>query len=239
MEHNQLPEESQAQHGVFPSPITIDPTKEQVQISTLGHKGHGKTTLTAAIARVLAKANHLDTSAIRDHLEHMRGTAIRCSHSASTHETRQYLLADYADHTDALKGLITGLYPCDGAILVISTLDGPTPQTREQLQLAQRMKVPALVVFLNQFAAQEDEELRAVVELEVRELLSPSHFQSDSVPIIRGSALDALKSRGDLSRTDPAARCIWELLDAMNTCIPTPAKSDKSRYRWSCAYQWL
>lgn len=117
-----------------------------------------------------------------------------------------------------------GYYPLNGAILVISTIDRPTPQTREQLLLAHRLKVPALVVFLNQFAAQEDAELRAVVELEVRELLATSPLQSGDVPIICGSARHALESQSDLSRTDLSARCIWELIDAMNSCIPTPAK---------------
>lgn len=229
MEHKVSPEESQTRHGVFLPPITINPAKEQVQVSILGHKGHGKTTLTAAISRVLAKANRLDTYATFDQIEQglderQSVTAITCSRVAYTDGARQYLHADYVNRTDILKGLIMGYYPLDGAILVISTLDGPTPQTRELLLLAQRMRIPALAVFLNQFAAQEDEELRAVVDLEVRELLSIYHIQSGNIPIIRGSAFDAMKSQGDLSRTDAATRCIWELLDAMNTYIPIPVK---------------
>jgi len=201
-----------------------------VQVSALGHVGHGKTTLTAAITRLLAKANNIDTYATFDQMksgldERVRGLVIACSRVAYTHGARHYLHADYADHADIVKGLITGYYPLDGAILVVSVLDGPPPQTREHVLLVHQVKVPALVVFLNKVDAREDQELLAVVELERRELLSKYHFPNDDVPIIRGSALNALESHGDLSHTDPAAQCIWELLEVMNTCIPTPVRA--------------
>src|SRR6266403_1784963 len=139
--------------------------------------------------------------------------------------TRHYAHIDAPGHADYIKNMITGAAQMDGAILVVSAPDGPMPQTREHILLAQQVEVPAMVVFLNKVDMLDDEELLELVELEVRELLSKNEFPGDDVPVIRGSALKALESKGDLSRTDPQAACIWELMDAVDTYIPTPERA--------------
>jgi elongation factor Tu len=132
---------------------------------------------------------------------------------------------DCPGHADYIKNMITGAAQMDGAILVVSAPDGPMPQTREHILLARQVEVPAMVVFLNKVDMMDDEELLELVELEVRELLSKYQFPGDEVPVIRGSALKALESTGDLSRNDPDAQCVWELMDAVDSYIPTPVRA--------------
>ncbi|HEU5227923.1 MAG TPA: elongation factor Tu, partial [Ktedonobacteraceae bacterium] len=132
---------------------------------------------------------------------------------------------DCPGHADYIKNMITGAAQMDGAILVVSAPDGPMPQTHEHVLLARQVEVPAMVVFLNKVDMMDDEELLELVELEVRELLSKNNFPGDEVPVIRGSALRALESKGDLSRNDPDARCIWKLMDAVDSAIPTPVRA--------------
>ncbi|MBV9710506.1 MAG: elongation factor Tu, partial [Ktedonobacteraceae bacterium] len=139
-------------------------------------------------------------------------------------EKRHYAHIDCPGHADYIKNMITGAAQMDGAILVVSAPEGPMPQTHEHVLLARQVEVPAMVVFLNKVDMMEDEELLELVELEVRELLSRNQFPGDKVPVIRGSALKALQSKGDLSRSDPEARCIWALMDAVDTAIPTPIR---------------
>src|SRR5947209_15908011 len=138
---------------------------------------------------------------------------------------RHYAHVDCPGHADYIKNMITGAAQMDGAILVVSAPDGPMPQTREHILLARQVEVPAMVVFLNKFDMKDDEELLELVELEVRELLAKYQFPGDDVPVIRGSALKALESSGDLSRSDENAACIWELMDAVDSYIPTPQRA--------------
>jgi elongation factor Tu len=139
-------------------------------------------------------------------------------------EKRHYAHVDCPGHADYIKNMITGAAQMDGAILVVSAPDGPMPQTREHILLARQVEVPAMVVFLNKVDMLDDEELLELVELEVRELLSKYNFPGDDIPVIRGSALKALESSGDLSRSDPAAEPIWNLMDAVDSYIPTPPR---------------
>ena len=203
--------------------------KQHVNIGTIGHIDHGKTTLTAAITKVLASA-HLASYTAFDQIdnapeERERGITIAIAHLEYQTEQRHYAHVDCPGHADYIKNMITGAAQMDGAILVVSAPDGPMPQTREHVLLARQVNVPAMVVFLNKVDMMEDEELLELVELEVRELLSGHGFPGDDVPVIRGSALKALESKGDLSRNDPQAACIWALLDAVDTAIPTPARA--------------
>lgn len=181
----------------------------------------------AALMRVLARANEVTMPLTMEQLaspaeRQVRGVALAYTQAAYIAHERTYLQRDYPSHTQSLKGMITGLSPLDGAILVVSTSEGLQPQAREQIWLAHQLQVPALLVFLNQFDQAVDEELLEVVELEVREQLARCGFASSDIPIIHGSALQALESQGDLSPSDPAARCIWQVLDAVRTCFPTP-----------------
>src|SRR5579863_7480312 len=193
-------------------------TKPHVNVGTIGHIDHGKTTLTAAITKVLAKANAANKYIAFDQIdkapeERERGITIAIAH------------VECAGHADYIKNMITGAAQMDGAILVVSAPDGPMPQTREHVLLARQVEVPAMVVFLNKVDMLDDEELLELVELEVRELLSKQQFPGDEVPVIRGSALKALESKGDLSRADADAACIWELMDQVDSYIPTPARA--------------
>ena len=202
--------------------------KPHVNVGTIGHIDHGKTTLTAAITKVLASARLARYTAF-DQIdsapeERKRGITIAIAHLEYETEQRHYAHIDCPGHADYIKNMITGAAQMDGAILVVSAPDGPMPQTREHVLLARQVEVPAMVVFLNKVDMMDDEELLELVELEVRELLARNNFPGDDVPIIRGSALKALESKGDLSRNDPAARCIWELMDAVDTAIPTPMR---------------
>src|SRR6478672_8322297 len=203
-------------------------TKPHVNVGTIGHVDHGKTTLTAAITKVLAlrgAAKYTSYDQIDNAPEERaRGITIAIAHVEYETEARHYAHVDCPGHADYIKNMITGAAQMDGAILVVSAPDGPMPQTREHILLARQVEVPAMVVFLNKVDMMDDEELLELVELEVRELLSKNEFPGDDVPIIRGSALKALESTGDLSRTDPDAAAIWALMDAVDTYIPTPPR---------------
>ena len=204
--------------------------KPHVNVGTIGHIDHGKTTLTAAITKVLAQAKLGSTKYTAfDQIdkapeEKERGITIAIAHVEYETEKRHYAHVDCPGHADYIKNMITGAAQMDGAILVVSAPDGPMPQTREHILLARQVEVPAMVVFLNKVDMMDDEELLELVELEVRELLSKNRFPGDDTPIIRGSALKALESTGDLSRSDPAAASIWELMDAVDSYIPTPPR---------------
>src|SRR5213080_979259 len=209
-------------------------TKPHVNVGTIGHIDHGKTTLTAAITKVLAAAKLAQYTAF-DQIdkapeERERGITIAIAHLEYETQKRHYAHVDCPGHADYIKNMITGAAQMDGAILVVSAPDGPMPQTREHVLLARQVEVPAMVVFLNKVDMMEDEELLELVEMEVRELLSKYQFPGDDVPVIRGSALLALESSGDLSRTDPAAQCIWELMDAVDDYIPTPERAIDKPY---------
>ena len=204
-------------------------TKPHVNVGTIGHIDHGKTTLTAAITKVLASAKLAHYTAF-DQIdkapeERERGITIAIAHLEYETEKRHYAHVDCPGHADYIKNMITGAAQMDGAILVVSAPDGPMPQTREHVLLARQVEVPAMVVFLNKVDMMDDEELLELVELEVRELLSKNQFPGDDVPVIRGSAIRALESKGDLSRSDPDAVCIWELMDAVDSYIPTPPRA--------------
>src|SRR5947209_9996224 len=204
-------------------------TKPHVNVGTIGHIDHGKTTLTAAITKVLATLSSANKYTAFDQIdkapeERERGITIAIAHLEYETAKRHYAHVDCPGHADYIKNMITGAAQMDGAILVVSAPDGPMPQTREHVLLARQVEVPAMVVFLNKVDMMEDEELLELVELEVRELLSKYQFPGDDVPVIRGSALRALESRGDLSRSDQAAACIWELMDAVDDYIPTPPR---------------
>ncbi len=208
--------------------------KPHVNVGTIGHIDHGKTTLTAAITKVLAKAGKAKYTAF-DQIdkapeERERGITIAIAHVEYETEKRHYAHVDCPGHADYIKNMITGAAQMDGAILVVSAPDGPMPQTREHILLARQVEVPAIVVFLNKVDMMEDEELLELVELEIRELLSKQRFPGDDVPIIRGSALKALESTGDLSRDDPDAKAIWELMDAVDSYIPTPPRPTDKPY---------
>ena len=200
-------------------------TKPHVNIGTIGHVDHGKTTLTAAITKWLAmqgKAQYTDYSSIdKAPEERERGITINTAHVEYETEKRHYAHVDCPGHADYIKNMITGAAQMDGAILVIAASDGPMAQTREHVLLARQVGVPAIVVFLNKCDQGDDEELLELVEMEVRELLSSYEFPGDEIPIIKGSALNALVSES----TDPNApeyACIKELMDAVDDYIPTP-----------------
>ena len=204
-------------------------TKPHVNIGTIGHVDHGKTTLTAAITKFLAlqgKAQFEDYSSIdKAPEERERGITINTAHVEYETDARHYAHVDCPGHADYIKNMITGAAQMDGAILVIAATDGPMAQTREHILLARQVGVPAIVVFLNKVDLLDDEELLELVEMEVRELLDFYGFPGDDTPIIRGSALNALVSES----TDPNApeyACIKELMDAVDTWIPTPDRKE-------------
>jgi len=202
-------------------------TKPHVNVGTIGHVDHGKTSLTAAITKVLAlkgEAEYRPFDSIDNAPEERaRGITIAISHVEYETDKRHYAHVDCPGHADYIKNMITGAAQMDGAILVVAAPEGPMPQTREHILLARQVEVPALVVFLNKVDMMEDPELLELVELELRELLTSQGFPGDEVPIIRGSALKALES----TSTDPNApeyKCIWELMDAVDNYIPTPVR---------------
>ena len=204
-------------------------TKPHVNIGTIGHIDHGKTTLTAAITKFLAlqgKAEYTDYSSIdKAPEERERGITINTAHVEYETEKRHYAHVDCPGHADYIKNMITGAAQMDGAILVIAASDGPMAQTREHLLLARQVNVPSVLVFLNKCDQVDDEELLELVEMEVRELLDFYGFPGDETPIIRGSALNALVSES----TDPNApeyACIKELMDAVDEWIPTPDRKE-------------
>jgi elongation factor Tu len=203
-------------------------SKPHVNVGTIGHIDHGKTTLTAAITKVLATKGQAKYTAF-DQIdkapeERERGITIAIAHVEYETDKRHYAHVDCPGHADYIKNMITGAAQMDGAILVVSAPDGPMPQTREHILLARQVEVPAMVVFLNKVDMLDDEELLELVELEVRELLSKNNFPGDDIPVVRGSALKALESTGNLSRADAAAAPIWALMDAVDDYIPTPPR---------------
>ncbi len=203
--------------------------KPHVNIGTIGHVDHGKTTLTAAITKYLAlqgKAQYEDYSSIdKAPEERERGITINTAHVEYETDARHYAHVDCPGHADYIKNMITGAAQMDGAILVIAATDGPMAQTKEHILLARQVGVPAIVVFLNKCDQVDDEELLELVEMEVRETLSSYEFPGDDIPIIKGSALNALTCEsGDPN--DPDFACIKELMDAVDSYIPTPARND-------------
>ena len=203
-------------------------TKPHVNIGTIGHVDHGKTTLTAAITKTLAlkgEAKFRSFDSIDNAPEEReRGITIAISHVEYETDNRHYAHVDCPGHADYIKNMITGAAQMDGAILVVSAPDGPMPQTREHILLARQVEVPAMVVFLNKVDMMDDEELLELVELEVRDLLSTYNFPGDEVPIIRGSALAALESAStDMSAPEYAP--ILELMQAVDDYIPTPERA--------------
>ena len=203
--------------------------KPHVNIGTIGHIDHGKTTLTAAITKYLALqggAEYTDYSSIdKAPEERERGITINTAHVEYETANRHYAHVDCPGHADYIKNMITGAAQMDGAILVIAATDGPMAQTREHLLLARQVNVPSVLVFLNKCDQVDDEELLELVEMEVRELLSKYEFPGDDLPVIKGSALNALISES----TDPNApeyACIKELMDAVDTWIPTPDRKE-------------
>ena len=199
-------------------------TKPHVNIGTIGHVDHGKTTLTAAITKYLAlkgQAQYEDYSSIdKAPEERERGITINTAHVEYETDKRHYAHVDCPGHADYIKNMITGAAQMDGAILVIAATDGPMAQTKEHILLARQVGVPAIVVFLNKCDQVDDEELLELVEMEVRETLSGYEFPGDEIPIIKGSALNALTCEGGVD--DPDFACIKELMDAVDDYIPTP-----------------
>ncbi len=208
-------------------------TKPHVNIGTIGHVDHGKTTLTAAITMVLAQKG--EATAMRyDEIdkapeEKARGITINTAHVEYETDKRHYAHVDCPGHADYVKNMITGAAQMDGAILVVSAADGPMPQTREHILLARQVGVPYIVVFLNKTDMVDDEELLELVEMEVRDLLSSYDFPGDEIPIIKGSALKALEyvmNGGTDCEHAPECQCIYELMDAVDSYIPTPERDN-------------
>jgi elongation factor Tu len=200
--------------------------KPHVNVGTIGHVDHGKTTLTAAITKYLSLKGMADFRAF-DQIdnapeEKARGITIAIAHVEYQTEKRHYAHVDCPGHADYIKNMITGAAQMDGAILVVSAPDGPMPQTREHILLARQVEVPAMVVFLNKVDMMDDEELLELVELELQELLSSYEFPGDEIPIIRGSALAALEASNDVN--DPAYGPIQALMEAVDSYIPTPVR---------------
>jgi elongation factor Tu len=201
----------------------FDRSKPHVNIGTIGHVDHGKTTLTAAITKVLGKKNPKVQFVAFDQIdkapeEKARGITIATAHVEYETKARHYAHVDCPGHADYVKNMITGAAQMDGAILVVAATDGPMPQTREHILLARQVGVPAMVVFMNKADAVDDAELLELVELEVRELLSAYEFPGDDIPVIKGSALKALEG-------DPAwEKTVEELMDAVDSYIPTPER---------------
>jgi elongation factor Tu len=208
-------------------------TKPHVNIGTIGHVDHGKTALTAAITKALSErtkgkvkyvsydevAKASESQGRRDETKIL---TIAISHVEYETEKRHYAHIDCPGHADYIKNMITGAAQMDGAILVVSAVDGPMPQTREHILLAYQVNVPSIVVFINKIDAVTDPEILDLVELEVRELLSKYHFKGDEIPVVKGSALQALQAKGGAE--DPAYKSILALMDAVDSYIPTPAR---------------
>jgi len=199
-------------------------TKPHINVGTIGHIDHGKTTLTSAMTLYLSKkgmAQYRPFDSIDNAPEEKeRGITIATQHVEYETEKRHYAHVDCPGHRDYIKNMITGAAQMDGAILVVSAADGPMPQTHEHVLLARQVNVPAIVVFLNKVDMLDDAELLELVEIEVRDLLNAHEFPGDDVPVVKGSALQALESPDD----EDATRCVIELLDAVDECIPEPAR---------------
>ncbi|MUK90469.1 elongation factor Tu [Ornithinibacillus sp. L9] len=201
----------------------FDRSKSHVNIGTIGHVDHGKTTLTAAITTTLHKKSGKGTAMAYDQIdgapeEKERGITIATSHVEYETDSRHYAHVDCPGHADYVKNMITGAAQMDGAILVVSAADGPMPQTREHILLSRNVGVPSIVVFLNKVDMVDDEELLELVEMEVRDLLSEYDFPGDDVPVIKGSALKALEGDADYEAK------IFELMDAVDEYVPTPER---------------
>jgi elongation factor Tu len=199
-------------------------TKPHVNVGTIGHVDHGKTTLTAAITLLLSKKGMSEFRSF-DSIdnapeERERGITIATAHVEYSTDKRHYAHVDCPGHADYVKNMITGAAQMDGAILVVSAADGPMPQTREHILLARQVNVPSIVVFMNKTDQVDDPELIELVELELRELLSSYEFPGDEIPIIKGSALNALNNPED----EAATKCIFELMEAVDDYIPTPVR---------------
>src|SRR5437879_3779322 len=201
-------------------------TKPHVNVGTIGHIDHGKTTLTAAITKVLHTKNK--GIAVREYgsidnapEERERGITIAVAHVEYETDKRDYAHIDCPGHADYIKNMITGAAQMDGAILVVAANDGPMPQTREHVLLARQVNVPFLVVFMNKVDMVDDPEILDLVELEMRELLKKYQFPGDEIPVIRGSALGAMEKPED----SKAAECIWKLMEAVDSYIPTPKRA--------------
>ena len=199
-------------------------TKPHVNVGTIGHIDHGKTTLTAAITRVLSTKGQADFTDFSDidkaPEEKERGITIATAHVEYESEGRHYAHVDCPGHADYIKNMITGAAQMDGAILVVAATDGPMPQTREHILLARQVGVPAMVVFLNKCDQVDDEELIELVEMELRELLDKYEFPGDDTPIIQGSALEALEN----PENEAKAKCIWDLIEAVDSWVPEPER---------------
>ena len=203
-------------------------TKPHVNIGTVGHVDHGKTTLTAAITKVLSSIGSAEFKAY-DQIdaapeEKERGITIATAHVEYETDKRHYAHVDCPGHADYVKNMITGAAQMDGGILVVSAADGPMPQTREHILLARQVNVPSLVVFLNKVDQVDDPELIELVEMELRELLNKYEFPGDDIPFVQGSALKALEA-SDNSRESADAKCIWELMDNVDSYIPIPERA--------------
>ena len=201
--------------------------KPHVNIGTIGHVDHGKTTLTAAITKTLSSVGGAEFKAY-DQIdaapeERERGITIATAHVEYETEKRHYAHVDCPGHADYVKNMITGAAQMDGAILVVSAADGPMPQTREHILLARQVNVPFIVVFMNKTDQVDDPELIELVEMEIRELLSKYDFPGDDIPFVQGSALKALES-ADSSRENPDSKPIWDLMDAVDSYIPDPER---------------
>ena len=203
-------------------------TKPHVNIGTIGHVDHGKTTLTAAITKTLAMKGQAKYEAYdmidKAPEERERGITINTAHVEYETDKRHYAHVDCPGHADYVKNMITGAAQMDGAILVVAASDGPMAQTKEHILLARQVGVPAIVVFMNKADQVDDEELLELVEMDIRDTLSSYEFPGDEIPIIKGSALKALEAPDDLS--DPAYAPIIELMDAVDSYIPTPERDD-------------
>ena len=217
---------------------TYDVSKPHVNIGTIGHVDHGKTTLTAAITMCLARKGSAKVRKFDDidkaPEEKARGITIATAHVEYQTEKRHYAHVDCPGHADYVKNMITGAAQMDGAILVVAATDGPMPQTREHILLARQVGVPAMVVFLNKVDA-ADPELLELVEMEIRELLSKYDFPGDDIPIIRGSALKAMEAGLDesIGIDDPRFQCIWDLMDAVDSYIPEPPRENDKPFLMS------
>jgi len=204
-------------------------TKPHINVGTIGHVDHGKTTLTAAMTMILHRKG---LSAVRDFdsidnapEERERGITIATAHVEYETEKRHYAHVDCPGHADYIKNMITGAAQMDGAVLVVSAADGPMPQTREHILLARQVGVPCIVVYLNKVDMVDDPELLDLVELEVRELLTKYEFPGDEIPVIRGSALEAMNKAADMSiEDDPSFKSVYELLGALDDYIPEPKR---------------
>ena len=200
-------------------------TKPHVNVGTIGHVDHGKTTLTAAITTILSKKGYAEAKKYAEidaaPEERERGITINTAHVEYQTDKRHYAHVDCPGHADYVKNMITGAAQMDGAILVVSAADGPMPQTREHILLARQVGVPAIVVFMNKCDMVDDPELLDLVEMEVRELLSSYEFPGDAIPIVKGSAKAALESN---DADSPAAKCILDLMNAVDDYIPLPER---------------